>query len=285
MLKQIAIISQSSALNASELAKGTAALQRQVSRDLILHWPIQATVDDFSTLADVPVGYWPIIIMDKINRPNLAGYHTDEHGQPFALIEYSSNWTLSVSHEMIEMLIDPFGKTLVPGSSVDPNNPGRVEYLVEACDPCQDPSNAYLVNGYYVSDFYTPRYFDPEVSQGVQYSANGKITKPREVLSGGYITWHNLNENVWYQAAYFGQLQIRNLGQIEMQGRSLREKIDGMAIKGQHVTLSDAVPSLAPGKASARLNKSASQARAARLKTCIASVLRVRPSSRRRKSP
>jgi len=185
MLRQIALVSQTASLSGSELASGAAALQCQVTRDLALHWSINATVDDFPTLDEVPVGYWPIIIENKIPQPGVAGYHTDERGQPFALVEFSPNWTLAVSHELIEMLVDPYGKTLVPGQSVDPSNRGRVQYLVEACDPCENPNNAYTVNGFLVSDFYTPRYFDPQKSAGVQYSANGKITEPRQILRIG----------------------------------------------------------------------------------------------------
>src|SRR5207249_2156787 len=45
------------------------------------------------------------------------------------------------------------------------------------------------VNGILVSDFYTPRFFDPVFSTGVQYSFTGALTKPGEVLDGGYISW------------------------------------------------------------------------------------------------
>jgi hypothetical protein len=224
--RQIGIISQSTNLSNSELAAGASALGRQVARDLARHWQVSATISSFVKLEDLPVGCWPIIVIDSKNKSNMEGYHTDEHGQPFAIVQYSPTWTLAASHEMIEMLIDPYGKTLVPGHSVDPAHPGRVEYLIEACDPCQDQSNAYPMNGFLVSDFYTPRYFDPQAANGVLYSANGKISKPREILSNGYITWHNLEDENWYQATLFGEFQIRSLGKLNARGRSLREIVD-----------------------------------------------------------
>ena len=56
------------------------------------------------------------------------------------------------------MIADPFGNRLVAAAHpLDPTQ--RVKYLVEVCDPCQ--TIWYPVNGVQVSDFYTPRYFDP----------------------------------------------------------------------------------------------------------------------------
>ena len=56
------------------------------------------------------------------------------------------------------MLADPYGNRLIAArASIDPDE--RVKYLLEVCDPCQ--TVGYTVNGWKVSDFYTPRYFDP----------------------------------------------------------------------------------------------------------------------------
>ena len=59
------------------------------------------------------------------------------------------------------MLADPFGNRLVAGDGPNPARPGRVEFLVEVCDPCEAPALGYTVNGIRVSDFYTPEYFSP----------------------------------------------------------------------------------------------------------------------------
>ena len=40
-----------------------------------------------------------------------------------------------------------------------------------------------------MSDFYTPRFFDPLVAPGVRYSFTGALTEPRQVLRGGYLSW------------------------------------------------------------------------------------------------
>ncbi len=165
LLYQVALVSEISAVSASQLLRVCAALQKQVSRDFGPIWELQATVSAFTRLEDVPLGAWPVIVRDDINTPGAAGVHEDKDGQPFALVAYDSDWPLTASHECLEMLADPFGSRLIPGRSVK-RGQDRVEYLVEVCDPCEDIANAYTVNGILLSDFYTPHYFDPVKSTG-----------------------------------------------------------------------------------------------------------------------
>ena len=184
LARQTALVSENMTITFSELGRVSAALQRQAVRDLGPIWEVQATVDAFQKLEDVPLGYWPIIVMDEINTPGAAGVHEDKDGQPFALVQASPGWSLTASHECLEMLVDPFGNRLVPGLSPKPGQ-GRVEFLVEVCDPSEAAAFAYTVNGVTVSDFYTPHYFDPVVNPAVPYSFTAAIKKPRDVLKGG----------------------------------------------------------------------------------------------------
>ena len=84
-----------------------------------------------------------------------AGVHLDKKGQPFSLVEAGNSWSLTASHGVLEMLADPFGNRLIAGPSPK-SGQGRVEFLVEVCDPSEDSANAYTVNDVLVSDFYTP---------------------------------------------------------------------------------------------------------------------------------
>ena len=132
----VALVSEVDGHDPGDVARVTAALQRQAIRDFRSVWKVEATVDSFPTLEDVPLGYWPIIIRDDIGFPGAAGIHLDNQGQPFALITMSDSWSLTASHELLEMLADPFGNRLVPGQSPKPGQ-GRVEFLVEVCDPSE----------------------------------------------------------------------------------------------------------------------------------------------------
>ena len=228
LLQQVALVSEVGATSASELTRVSAALQKQAARDLGPVWEVSATVDAFAQLEDVPLGYWPMIVRDDIGFPGAAGIHLDQDGQPFALIQHSSSWSLTASHELCEMLVDPFGNRLVAGPSVKPDQ-GRVEYLVEVCDPSEDADFAYTVNGVLVSDFYTPRYFDPVQANGVRYSFTGAITKPREVLRGGYLSWHEPVSDHWWQLTFFGaNPQFRDLDVLGRRTGSIRETIDSL---------------------------------------------------------
>ena len=113
----IALVSQSKKTSHSEVNRVAAALQKQVTRDFGPIWNVQAVVSSFSTLDDVPIGYWPIIVEDDIHVSGAAGVHEDQDKQPFALVQYSSSWSLTASHECLEMLGDPFGNRVIAGES------------------------------------------------------------------------------------------------------------------------------------------------------------------------
>jgi hypothetical protein len=198
----LALVSEIEGHDPADVANVGAALQRQAIRDFAPIWNQEgATVDAFPTLEDVPVGYWPLVVVADVK--NAAGFHQDQNGQPFALIEMSDSWSLTASHEMLEMVADPWGSRLVPGRSIKEDQ-GRVEYLVEVCDPSEAAEFAYTVNGVLVSDFYTPRFFDPEPVTGTRYSFTGAITAPRQVLRGGYLSWRDPVSDGWWQQTWFG---------------------------------------------------------------------------------
>jgi hypothetical protein len=213
LTRQIALTSLVPGLSAADLMRIAGALQKQVVRDFSPIWRRRATVAAFAQLEDVPLGYWPIIVIEQV--PQGAGVHLDEDGQPYALVEMGPAWSLAASHECLEMLADPFGARLVAGDSPK-NDQGRVEFLVEVCDPCEASDFAYAVNGVMVSDFYSPHFFDPAAAAGVRYSFSGQIQRPRQVLPGGYLSWHDADSNQWWQETFFGSTPtFRNLGRME----------------------------------------------------------------------
>ncbi len=247
--KHIALVSKTNKIKSSELMQIAAALQKQATRDLGPIWGIEATVDAFTRLKDVPGGYWPIIIKEKIDDPSAEGYHSDKYRQPFALVKHDDGWPLTCSHEMCEMLVDPFGSRMVSSGSIKEGQ-GRVNYLVEVCDPSEDDTFAYSVNGIMLSDFYTPHYFDPVTAPSIRYSFTGALTKPKQVLKGGYLSWLDQATGKWWQATFFGtQLRVDDIsGKMDMLEGSLRSRIDRITATPQQV---DGV-----SKAHIKINKS-----------------------------
>jgi hypothetical protein len=245
LVRHLGVVSESKRIATSDLMRVSAALQKQAVRDLAPIWNISATVDAFAKLEDVPDGYWPMIIRDDIKTPGAAGVHEDEDGQPFALIAASADldtWSLTASHEMLEMLVDPFGNRQVTGDSPR-RGQGRVSFLVEVCDPSEAATFAYSSNGILVSDFYTPHYFDPVGAVSVRYSFTGAIKKPRVILRGGYLSWKDPVSRHWWQQTWFSGSApaFRDLGVLTAQAGSFRSQID-------RVTAKDTAKVIAPGR-------------------------------------
>jgi hypothetical protein len=225
LLKHVALVSDTQSLDFPEVARVSAALQRQVQGHFGPTWDINATVDEFAQLEDVPIDYWPIIIRDDIDVPGAEGVHEDDNGQPFALVHYTPAWSLTASHELLEMLCDPTGNLVKAGPSPMPGQ-GRVNFLVEIADPTEAFEFGYTINGVTVSDFYTPSYFDSVMATGVRYSWTGAITRPRQVLPGGYISWQDPVSDHWFQEVYFGpKPEFRDLGRLTASQRSIRNEI------------------------------------------------------------
>jgi hypothetical protein len=74
----VAIVPDGVRIPASELTTVASALSKQVGRDFNPIWEINATVDSFATLEDVPIDYWPIVIKNDVK--GAAGYHEDKNG-------------------------------------------------------------------------------------------------------------------------------------------------------------------------------------------------------------
>ena len=128
-------------------------------------------------------------------------------GLPFGIVGNSGNaknLSVVLSHEIAEMLVDPFGQRTIAGPALpvnaqansaagndaDPQTPAlasTVDYLVEVCDVCE--GETYQINGVDVSDFVVPGYYDMNDARARGYSFTGAVSVPRQVRLGGYISW------------------------------------------------------------------------------------------------
>jgi hypothetical protein len=247
----VALVSLTAAVPRNTLMRVAAAVQKQVTRDLAPIWGLNATVDAFDRIEEVPSDYRPVLVfaegaelelaldravgsdraqrlIEQFSDQELGGLHLNSYTrQPFALVEVSEAWPVIASHEICELLVDPFGSTLRAGPHPC-DAARRVRFLVEVCDPCQ--AIYYTVNGVLVSDFYTPRFFDPVPIDGARYSFCGAIRKPLDVLPGGYISWIDPLDQAIYQLSG-GQDQVpvklAPLEEVARSGLSLRAFVDG----------------------------------------------------------
>jgi hypothetical protein len=211
-----------------------AALNVQVMRDLPQYWNIHATVRYVPDPKTIPVEVWPVFLVATLPAGE-GGVHMDKKNQPYSLVigtPASSDWTIDASHETIEMLVDPSGNRLQTSRAIHivddstEDGTGEFQYLVEACDPCEADACAYGIQGIAVSDFITPRFYDPVVTAGTRYSFGGHVKQPRQVLPGGYISFTNPQSDVIQQILFLGpKPTLRTLGTAD--GVSLRVFTDG----------------------------------------------------------
>jgi hypothetical protein len=246
----IALVSLTSNISPSAFLQVAAALQKQVTRDFMPAWGLPATVNPFADIASIPSDYHVVVVFDDsaelaerlesgigpeaaarlidlFDRDQLAGVHLNEFTrQPFALVEAAGAWTVTLSHEVLEMIADPFGNKLIAAAlRGDPAR--RVNYLVEVCDPCL--STFYPVNGVPVSDFYTPQYFDPVCTEGTRYSFTGEIERPLQILEGGYVTFLDPRDSGLYQLQYGVEdpVLLADFTELSSSSTPLRILVDG----------------------------------------------------------
>jgi hypothetical protein len=223
LTQHIALVPEGNGVNASDLARVSAALQKQVVRDVAPMWSISATVDAFPNLEDVPVGYWPIVVTFR-QLGHEAGVRVDRNGQPYALVELCASWSLSASRACLEMLVNPSGNRSVTTASPRTEQ-GPVELLLEVCAPCEDPRHAYVINDVLVADFCTPAFYGAGPGIGhVRYTFTAAAAAPFELLPGGHLTWYDPVSDSWWLRTHSGDNVVdTRLGAVEGSLSSVRE--------------------------------------------------------------
>lgn len=237
-ITQVGLVDMTGKIDPDLVHAASVALNLQVTRDLPQFWPVAATVIYLPNPKKIPVGVWPVQLV-KTLPPDEGGFHSDRHKQPYSKVIAAKDdptWTIDASHEILEMLVDPYGNRMQSSVAIEivggkiRDGVGQFGYLVEACDPCEANNYAYTINGIAVSDFITPHFYDPLATNGTRYSFTGALTAPRQILPGGYISWVNHALDEWQQLMWVDPAKppsIHNIGKADS-SKSLREWIDAL---------------------------------------------------------
>ena len=189
----IAIQNKCTVLTDAQITPVVAALQIQLDRDWQAAWGTTATLVFVSSNQSIPAGAWPIYILDNSDVSGALGYHDEAtsgvpYGRIFARddITYGYNWTVTLSHELLEMMLDPYVNLTVFNQTSDT---AGLLYAYEACDAVEADNLGYQINGIQVSDFVWPAWFDTTITNhsGHRYDQMNHITAPFQLYSGGYI--------------------------------------------------------------------------------------------------
>jgi hypothetical protein len=191
-----------------EVQTAIRAINRQIAEDFEPYWSLGATLrlegksgtkpkkQDIADLRGDAVLY----LWDKTDVPGALGYHdTNNAGIPYGFVftdlaaSLGESWTVTLSHEALELIADPEVNLLVMGPN--PNDPSRaVFHWYEMCDAVQ--AETYKVDGIEVSNFVLPLYFTGGEEVGgrndfLARSTNGKTLRSFGVNPGGYVGFFN----------------------------------------------------------------------------------------------
>lgn len=202
-MQKIAVINASSVLSDSAVANAVADIQIQITRDFAPAWGVDAELIPVPTgVMPAPDAWW-LVVLDNTDVAAALGYHDITPtgmplGKAFAKTDLETDhlWSVTVSHEILEMLGDPWMNRL--GFDVsDVTRPAFYNY--EICDACEDESFAYKINDTTVSDFVYPAWFDAGRSpNGQKLDHRGLISAPFQLLNGGFIGIYDLKTG-WSQ--------------------------------------------------------------------------------------
>jgi hypothetical protein len=159
------------------------AMQAYVDQYIAPVWGTQAKlVKSKGYLKDA----WAMVFLDDADQPGALAYHDlTPSGLPLSkvfvrtTIQNHDLVSVSASHELVEMLVDPAINIMTTGP--DP----KVIYAYESADPVEALS--FNVNGIPMSDFVFPSYFETFHKTGsVPFDYLKQVKKPFQILSGGY---------------------------------------------------------------------------------------------------
>ncbi len=185
----IACFNQATTPLGVDFNKLIAALQAYVDQYVA---PVWGTPAKLVKSKDFVAGAWAVAFLDDSDEANALAYHDlTPSGLPLSkvfvrtTIENGDKVSVSASHELVEMLVDPAINMMTTGP--DP----KTVYAYESADPVEALS--FNVNGIPMSDFVYPSYFEGfRKPNSVKFDQLGKVKRPFQILAGGYqIVWKN----------------------------------------------------------------------------------------------
>lgn len=191
-------VTNNSSLTEAQVADALPVYQRAVDEDFAPIWP--KARGSKLILADAPSGAWEIRIVDDISECWFcSGYHAVENGVPFAVVSAKEGWQITFSHELWEILVNPY---LDRVATVKWKKRKRL-YALETADPVESSKFAYARQSptgepVQISDFVTPAWF--RRGSAGPWDFTGGTDRALHVLEDGYQLW--LKPNGFWGALY-----------------------------------------------------------------------------------
>jgi len=155
-----------------DVQKAIRAVNRQIQEDFVPLWGqgrelrlhasrVDPTSPNVNLEEESVAADSVLYLVTESTLPGALGYHdmnTSEAAVGF-IFTGAGDWTITLSHEALELTLDPTVNIFVPGPDPEaPTDPNRwLWHAYEACDAVERMS--YQVDGVLVSDFVTSNYF------------------------------------------------------------------------------------------------------------------------------
>lgn len=200
----------------AELQEVAEACQYQIDNHFEPIWGLSCILIAVESPSIIPAKAWHILIKNEIDVANANGYHWAENGIPYAHVVARQGYEKTVSHELLEMLVNPYAKKTVKAKVFGGDE--EVDYLVEVADVSYSEHCYYVTTkagkSIKVSDFYYPEFFyGTGISKNAKYSYTGIVTAPRTLVDGGYISYINALGEIFTASKTKAGLSIKKLGE------------------------------------------------------------------------
>jgi len=188
----------------ADLQRAIRAVNRQINGDFAPYWSFGAQLRLEGRVGRAKRAVDPadmrgdaiLYLRDVVRIRDAEGYH-DRHfsGIPYGIVflelskKLKEDWTVTLSHEALELTGDPENNLLVQGPH--PKRPrSQVFHWFEMCDAVQNET--YQIDHVNVSNFVLPLYFTSSDERGGRNDflgtvTNGKTLRSFGVNPGGYI--------------------------------------------------------------------------------------------------
>jgi len=187
------------------LTKLIAAMQTCVDKHVAPVWGTPAKLIESTGFVKKA---WAMVFLDDADEAGALAYHDlTPEGLPLAKVffrttlEAGESVSVSASHELVEMLVDPAINMYANGPDLQPlyaytgSEPVQAVsldifgyaamYAYESADPVEEET--FKVDGVEMSDFVYPAYFEDFHEPGsTQFDHLKKLKRPYQILPGGY---------------------------------------------------------------------------------------------------
>ena len=186
-----------------DLIAAIRAVNRQVAEDFAPYWNMPATLRLEGSLlkqpranlsAAVMRGDAVLYVTSETGGGDPEGFHDrNVRGIPYGVVysevseQTGDPWSVTFSHEALELIADPQGNNYVMGPAVHDRRK-KVFFWFEMCDAVS--SQTYEIDGIALQSFLLPAYFEPPVP-GARTNFLGIDLEPFGIAPQSYVGYYD----------------------------------------------------------------------------------------------